>query len=126
MSCKDCPPAAEPKPVFWDRARVWLSDDRTVDVGTLAQWTDLSDDVLGVVGVRENGSTDWLSGVDWYGWVLFSDGTWRISGIMGSHDEMLRVHARYPGSVWKEGRLVSDAEMQLVTDAMGAFVGSLR
>jgi hypothetical protein len=120
----DCPPVDEPQrvPQRWVGVCVWLAGSRTVDVTTIEGWSALPDDIVGAVGTRNDSTHDYLSGSDWYGWVMFDDGDWRISGITGSRDEMLRQAARYPGSVWKEGRLVSDAEMQRVSAAMRDYV----
>jgi hypothetical protein len=119
------------EPVRWVTARVWYVGvalgDRPVlydDIRTEWAWSGLPDAILGAIGVRSDGTTDWLSGVDWYGWIPFGD-DWRLSGIQGSRNEMLRVAARYPGSVWKEGILVSDADMERVSEAMREYQGSV-
>lgn len=134
MDCADEKRLAElTEPVRWESVRVWYckpgsftADGPIAGAITLVTtWSALTDRILGAIGVRSDGTTDWLSGSDWYGWIPFAD-DWRLSGIQGSQNEMLRVAVRYPGSVWKEGILVSDAEMARVTAEMSEYQRSLR
>lgn len=119
--CQGCSEPSASESVQWVSLRVWYSGDRTFEVSCQPCWDKLPDDgMLGAIGYRNTGTTDYLSGSDWYGWIPFADGTWRLSGITGDRREMERVRARYPDSTWKEGILVSDAEMDRVHAAMQA------
>lgn len=100
----------------WLRARVWYVGG-VVDCSAVEQFAALPDAILGAVGFRDDGTHDYVAGYDWYGWYVFADG-WRLSGHVGDAAENLRQRGRYPGTVWREGILVSDSEMARVNREM--------
>ncbi len=110
----------------WVEAMVWCAGSTVRCISKRTQWEALPDAILGVVGVRADGSKDNASGYDWYGWYPFADGTWRVSGHYGPKAENERQAARYPGAVWKEGLLVSDPQMAVAASEMSEFLSGPR